>query len=950
VTPLRRLYRLRPLAATFLCLPGVLLCAWYAWKAYSSLDNYRRVAREDVAFTLDDFQLSLHDTVTRDLRRMPMPSPPQASRLDRFVFHLKADAVDKLYGDGAESDEQEWVKARLDLGDRLAPVEIRLRGGKHWNLIGAQRSIKVKLESGDLYDGHRVFNLMNDPSPMVVGEELILDLAREHGVLTPSSSFARAFLNGADLGVMRYETQPDEGLLRLRRRMPGSIYSSNLPSAAKGEDLWKDHSHWSKPAWRDDSEREAYPELERLLGLLRSSTVRQFADFSRSEMDLEAFATFNALDIVFGVDQHDFRDNHKLYYDPYRGRFEPIAWNFRGYKHEAAFNLVENPILLRLEMVPEYLSIRGRILHDLLVGDARVSALERRGRRLMKRLEPELESDANFDAYKMLPGVDRFHRQMLRPMTVDRAMMVLRSELSTYAARHAFLLGEIQANPLWLRTGDPAAPPADGTRPAADAIARYRTPVDLIVDGQAGVSLEELRVSWPDGCEAPEWQVLWQDGTLAAAARGDVAVIDSPLALHPRISIVRKGGAAGDRESARAVPAPSRYPLEIISTCAPREVVAWGTHMATGSRVRSRPAPESLIDRLPGASLDPDAVPSFVHGEVSPDPWHFRRPAPEAVALGPGVVDVPETRVFGAHQTVEVAPGTTLRMGAGASIVFLGRVRFAGKADSPIVIEPAGTAPFGGVAVQGPATAGSSLEHVVISGGTRPSWRLIPYPGMIDLHHSEDITVRHCRLGGNSASDDVLHVAYVEDLLVEDSTVEGAAMDSIDMEFSSGTLRRVSLLRSGDDGLDLMGSRISLIDSAIMGCAGNAVSAGEETEAKVRDTLLAGCKVGALAKNASTITLAGALLFQNEVGARVYRREVRYAGASLIEADALYAVSCGAATRTDDDSKDALALGRIERRAPSDGSLDHLLEDVLTMSSFDELDVRVSQFMPAREP
>ena len=30
-------------------------------------------------------------------------------------------------------------------------------------------------------------------------------------------------------------------------------------------------------------------------------------------------------DIIFGGDQHDFDQNQKLYFDPFRGRFEPIA-------------------------------------------------------------------------------------------------------------------------------------------------------------------------------------------------------------------------------------------------------------------------------------------------------------------------------------------------------------------------------------------------------------------------------------------------------------------------------------------------------------------------------------------------------------------------------------------------------------------------------------------------
>jgi len=911
---------MRPLSAALVCLPGILLCAWYGWNAFSSFDTYRRFAEPGYELTLADFQLALHDVVSRDLRRMALDPAPEDSKLERFALQMDSDSLEAIYGsDGAE---QRYVPATLDLGSRLQPVEVRLRGSKHWNVLGEQRSLKIRLPAGELYDGHRVFNLLNDPNPMVVGEELILDLARESGVLTPRSSFARVRVNGADLGVMRFETQPDEGLLRMRRRMPGSIYSSNLPAAADTAELWSGTKHWSKAAWRAEDEKTSFAELERLLDRLAHATTREFVDFARSELDLEAFATHDAVDVIFGGDQHDFRDNHKLYFDPYRGKFEPVATNFRGYKHEGYLDLVENPILLRLKLVPEYLSARSRILHDLLVGDGRVAAIKRRGHKIMRRLAPELRSDRNFDAYKLLPGVDGFHRQMMRPMDLERAVLVFESELSTYATRHAFLVREIQRNPLWIAVGETEqrADPAAGGEPASFAT-RFR----LIVDGQAGVALEEVRASFPAGCDDPTYEVR-TDGRPPGG-----------LALHPRVQLIARAKPGRAEGAVRAVPAPASYPFELVSSCAPTGIEVLATHLATGSRVRARPAPAELIASLPAASLGPDEVPRFVAGEVAPEPGLLAAPAAEVIRLGPGDVAVDETRVFGPHHSVEVAPGTRLAMGAGASLIFLGPVRFAGSARAPVVIEGAGPEPWGGIALQGPATAGSSFEHVVLRGGTAPTWRLVPYPGTVDIHDTARVTLRGCHFGGNGKADDLLHAVYVEDLLIEDCLFEDAASDAVDLEFVRGVLRRVEMRRMGDDGLDLMGADVTLADSVVVGCVGYGVSAGEETEARVRDSLVARCKAGVLAKNASSVALTGALLFEDKIAVRVYKRTVRFSGDSRVEADALYAIGCGRTTRTDDESEGALAFGRVERQAPSDGSLDHLLSDVLGLDGFDRL-------------
>ena len=383
---------------------------------------------------------------------------------------------------------------------------------------------------------------------------------------------------------------------------------------------------------------------------------------------------------------------------------------------------------------------------------------------------------------------------------------------------------------------------------------------------------------------------------------------------------------------------PAAYPLVIRSSCALESIEAWGTHLATGSQVRTRPASEALLARAPARYLGPDEVPRFSPGDVGPHPAELAEPAPRAVSLGPGTIELGDTRVFAAHQTVEVAAGTRFRMGPGASLIFLGPVAFRGSREQPIVVERADPAqPWGGIALQGPATAGSSFEHVVALGGSTPRWRLVPYPGMVNLHHSRELSLRHCRFGQNQGSDDVLHAAYVRKLSIEDTTVTAAAADAIDLEFVRGTLRNLRLLDIGDDGLDLMASRVQLRDSVLVDCQGNGLSAGEESEVDLRGSLIAGAKAAVLAKNASTVGLAGSLLYRNRRGVRIYQRTVRYAGDSHVSADVLFAVDCKRAVKRDDDSAEALEVGRIQTRLPRDGSLDHLAKDVLGLQGWDEL-------------
>jgi hypothetical protein len=918
------------LSALLLCLPGVLLCLWYAWNAYASFDRYRRSTGEEISLTLEDFHIQLFDGLRRDLRRFLMPSPPDRSKIERFTFHMSSAEMDALQAGAKLESKRPYVSAQLERNAVLQDLELRLRGQQHWHLLGKQKSLKVRLPKGALLDGHRVFNLLSSPDPMMVGEQIILDLSRKRGILTPHYSFARVKVNGADLGVFHYEAQPDESVLRKNQRMPGSIYSGNLPPSAKTEELWNDTSRWKKVAWRNEKEAQNRGELKRLLHHIRSVSVRDFVEFARREIDLRAFATFDALDVIFGVEEHDFRKNHKLYYDPYKGRWEPVAWNFRGFRHDPQFNLVENPLLLRLKMIPEYLSLRNRILYDLLVSNCSVSSVRDRGMKIIRKLAPELAADPYWDAYKLLPRVDRFHRRMVRPMNLRRLALVFESEMTTFSRRHAYLVGELQKNPLWLLMGDKG---------------ESATALHLLVDGRAGIQLTGFRAVWPAQCKGETWQVLKEGVAITGASVGEYAQVSQPVELHPGVKLIPRENPGRGRGEVRVEMVPMSYPFLLQSGCFPEKLEVEGIHLATGSRIRSRPVVPEVQQRLPERTLKPDQVPRMVPGEVAAHLWLMQKPLPESVRIGPGTVEVKKTRVFGPHQTVRIAPGTSLKMGKDASLIFFGPVAFMGTVKEPIVVKPSSQAPWGGIAVQGPATAGSVFSHVRAAGGTVPRSGTVPYPAMVNIHDTKNIVVKNCRFGRDSGSEDMLHAAYVEDLTVEDTLVEDAASDAFDLEFVTGVLRRVKVLRAGDEGLDLMGSRVELVDCVLVGCSGNGISAGEESHLRVRDTLVAGSKVGVLAKNASVVELSDSLFYRNKIGIQVYRRDVRFQGESKVSSDVLFVVDSRKGIKRDDRSRDSLDLGRLQRRLPQAGVLDHLAKDVLALESWEGLPAWVDSIM-----
>src|SRR5690606_32581569 len=160
------------------------------------------------------------------------------------------------------------------------------------------------------------------------------------------------------------------------------------------------------------------------------------------------------------------------------------------------------------------------------------------------------------------------------------------------------------------------------------------------------------------------------------------------MTLPPSVQIIAHEPPNPRRGNIRSEVIPQRYAFALETSCRPTSVVAEARNTATNARILSRPVPPQTLARLPKAHSRVTDTPRFTVGEVAPHHWEYVERAPADVKLGPGDVEVPVTRVFRETESVTIEPGTRLRMGPGASLIFLGKVKFRGVADALIVLEP----------------------------------------------------------------------------------------------------------------------------------------------------------------------------------------------------------------------------------------------------------------------
>jgi hypothetical protein len=260
-----------------------------------------------------------------------------------------------------------------------------------------------------------------------------------------------------------------------------------------------------------------------------------------------------------------------------------------------------------------------------------------------------------------------------------------------------------------------------------------------------------------------------------------------------------------------------------------------------------------------------------------------------------------------------------------------------GTRDDPIQIAAADpTQPFGGVLLLGPGTAGSQLQHLILRGGTHTEYRAVYAPSVLSIYDTRDIVLRALTAQEATATDDVIHVTYVDRFRLHEVTVRDAPVDGVDIEMSTGDIRGMRVLTAGDECLDLMGSTVRLTDSVLVACGSNAISAGEETRLRVQSSVIADSPVGVLAKHSSTVRLSRSLVYRSRRAVRTHSPDAYYQEPSTIHAQDLFAIDCADFSQRAPQSQ--IHVANLHHELPPPGHLDYVRRQVLDLDAWSEID------------
>lgn len=632
-------------------------------------------------------------TVLARTHRTGAPPPGLAGGLPQLQLDFAGDGLAHLLGAEGGDDRSDSVPVVLtEAGGPPQPAKASRRGFSAWHHGTTKPSLRLKQKEAPHASGTspEFLELSRPEDPLALCNWLPDQLADQLGLLHERSQPVQLWLDGRDAGVYLRSLRPGDDLAVASGRLRGTFWKGDSLGERRHLDLWT-----SATAWRRSGAEgpEAARALAELLAAVRAPATAASWQRLAAVFDLEAAARAAAVATLVGSIHADQAHNHVLFFDPAKNQLEALLWDANGFGIHAEptlpIEVARHPLAERLQSDPRFVHRRNELLWELQQGVGAPQALCAAADGYLQRLLPTLQHDPEIIRLRLQRGL--FTAQTLPASDLPGA----RAAFGDFVrARHLALLEHFGGTRVAI------APDPEDARGALVTVFGTVAVQLRRRDGQPVLSADghSARLLWPglsaQSFAAPQHRAA--DGTGVAAP-------------HPR-------------------PAPLAYriaaPVEELTAHNPF-TGALVVPAATG------PAP------LPLRSIHP---------------WAHAPAASGVHRLGPGTVEISTDLRLAADCALQIAPGTTIVLRAGAGIECRGEVRADGTAAAPITVRSDGGA-TGGVACIGSPSVQLAHVHFVET----VAWSGAGAAPALALRGCRQATLQSCHI--ERASGDALVIA-----------------------------------------------------------------------------------------------------------------------------------------------------------------------------------------------
>ena len=889
-----RFYRISFKSALIICLPLFILLGWMIADSYLEYRRFADLACHGKApsFNVDIMHLFMRNSLLRAFVRSTTSEMPDDEKLPTIQLSIDRESLAALNADLPKSGKANYYRAYVKYGGKSYTVKARYMGDNHWHWLWDQKSWRIKTKKSKLIENSRKLNIKNPRTRVTLNECVAQDLAKEIGLIAPRVYPVKLVVNNIYKGVHLFWDSIDESVIRRFNRMPGSVYSGDGAPAHKESGvsrLWKDEKWWAKSASRNAQQKAYREDIGTLIEAVNDPDPEHFYSFSKQFLNKEAFASFFSLDNLVAGMHHDYHHNHKIYFDPIMGKFEPVSWDVdEWHLPSQEFDAAASPLLNQWKLIPELDLLRKKRLYELIdkgafLPDKILRRIDAYDQKIRSALEADVYRDekcwraVNIMKFPTLPcfpflmGQYDDDVQALKDK-ISKRVSVLRTYLN-----HSKMICNLS------ESGD-----------SGNYLVR------LAVYGNVGRLITGMKIF--GSFESAE---IFRDVNRNLILDAEDILVGKTGRVNGDIVVPLHEAVLPGYKKEKQLKDRNNYlfgnhrlevsPLEYDYIIATRDGTVNDVKIQSKNVVTGEPVNTRYGTITEGVAQE----------TISLHPWKLPpEPVRESISLGPGEVIITQTKTYPKHISLTILPGTTMRLGEGVSIFCYGKVNAKGTHERPIHFEAIDSGKAWGVfTLQGEGSSGSVFEQCTWEGGSEAKENLIYYGGMVSMHGIDDLTIKNCAIGRNYLGDDAMHLAYCKNFIIEGCSFDQARSDALDVDISSGKVVLSRFMNSGNDTLDLMTSDI-WVDQCVFTRAGDkGISIGEKSKLTVDGCVFQNCKVGMEVKDGSVVALKTNVFRHCGTAINLYKKNWRYGGGGILKADNVYAVDCGTNLKKDKHSK-----------------------------------------------
>lgn len=760
---------------------------------------------------------------------------------------------------------KKWQPASMLYPDgRIEKIKIRNRGDNVANYLFNKKSWRIKTRKRHLFRGARQYTYIAPRSEAMLEPIISYWIADRLGLLTPNPRLVEMFINNEPHGILFETLHLNEDYLRKNGFMPVTIYKLDRDLEIIANDTregMRNPKSWSKLSVNNRHSEESTPLLDLLI---ENHNLAYFDDNAFHRMQriapFELWANYAAYDIL-AQNFHSGTGNVRLIADDQSGHLIPIVWDprlhaklYQGTDQYDSDEILfpSAPRLTRKDPDENLDYVLAECAWEIIClykQSSRFRFLE------LKTLFKYVVEDEIYS--KVLSYIN----DLKGPYTASLGRDINRTDLMSDISRVLKLtfnptlsLDMVRKIETGLRNYESSLVRVLGQKP--DVYWRVdKTTVFLFIDGPIPLSHVELETAGSPGA------IFFDKNTNGLIDHEDIPVpysqANGAIKLHAKwLSNQRTG---------------KKTPFDMTRF-----------HLLLESPVQ--------IGSLHGRNGLTEHRYKFDSVEQPPRSVYASRrnlPVIEAVRATrrlSGRIAVNEDIVF--EDDVIVEAGTTFVLDAGKTIVFRGLLDVRGTETSPVTVLSLTDQPFGSFVIHGPGASGSTVRHLHVSNGSAGTVDGVAYLSMFSINNTSRITIQGLSMENNRHVDDMIHIVYGDDVLLENTRLNNAYLDAIDIDISEVTINDLQISSAGNDCLDLMSSNVILTNSILERCGDKGASVGEASELIVVNSYLRNSYIGVEAKDGSYVGILHSDLVDNELQFSLYNKNWRYGqGGNLIETD-----------------------------------------------------------------